>query len=630
MDIRIALLAPTADSPPFPASGSAGQEAEFALLMMSGGPTAAADAPAPIATAIAAIQEDDTAQPSDAEAEVCPAEETMDFLSLPAQVPIADGTHSGTFPTADMTSLPSELAFSADVAMQTNAMLASPFTPPPADPELSSDDGLAPNTDVFDAANSDHSMINASDGRAGPLIVPTQTSTPGPDSEPYGLSVEPLQAPAQPANFYRTDWRLDGIQDAAWTDMPQPSHNMAPAEMAGKTLSQSAATGGISGLGILDGIPNLVGQESDLGPPTLAKQAIPTADPLTTTPVWQSTGGSQSQRHNLPHAALKHEGSSAALITPTGKVGSPPETKGAEVYLPYGAMTDAMPAQLAPEPKPGTAAKQPASPAPLHPIAASPQPVSIRGNQQNLAVLHPIAALPQPEAGRRWGYSVESSMGGTIEVRPREERVNIANGGSPSPMNTPQAAVPTFMTRIGPMPDVHIASAIKEELIRDEAHGEDAAVNGTSWHPASTLGERPSLAPAAGGHPTRQVADAIIRTAAPQSETELVLTPEELGTVRFTVTQQDGVIAIAISADRPDTLALLRRNADMLSADLAQSGMGDATLNFGASGHDRQRNDERQPWNASPKSGAIEIASDRPRIQPTQRATTSGRLDIRL
>ena len=116
----------------------------------------------------------------------------------------------------------------------------------------------------------------------------------------------------------------------------------------------------------------------------------------------------------------------------------------------------------------------------------------------------------------------------------------------------------------------------------------------------------------AGGHPARQVAEAITRTAAPRNETELVLTPEELGTVRFTVTQQDGVVTIAISADRPDTLALLRRNADMLSADLAQSGMGDATLDFGSPGHDRHRQDGRPPWEASPKSGAIEVASDRP------------------
>ena len=62
MDIRIAPLAPAAESLPLPANGNVGQEAEFALLMMAGKQTANVGAPAQFTAPAATVAE--PAQPA--------------------------------------------------------------------------------------------------------------------------------------------------------------------------------------------------------------------------------------------------------------------------------------------------------------------------------------------------------------------------------------------------------------------------------------------------------------------------------------------------------------------------------------------------------------------------------------
>lgn len=142
--------------------------------------------------------------------------------------------------------------------------------------------------------------------------------------------------------------------------------------------------------------------------------------------------------------------------------------------------------------------------------------------------------------------------------------------------------------------------------------------------------ERISQPPSTSAHPARQLGDAIIRGSSIATETELVLTPEELGKVRFAINQHDGVLTISVSADRPDTLALLRRHADMLLTDLAQSGLGDATLDFGTSGGDRDRDDGRSTWAAPTNVPSAELSELQPSSPARQHATRPGRIDLRL
>ncbi len=64
--------------------------------------------------------------------------------------------------------------------------------------------------------------------------------------------------------------------------------------------------------------------------------------------------------------------------------------------------------------------------------------------------------------------------------------------------------------------------------------------------------------------------------------TELRLSPEELGSVRIEVATDGDQVAMVVTAERQDTLDLLRRNADRLMADLREAGFARLDLSFGA------------------------------------------------
>ncbi|MEM8935810.1 MAG: flagellar hook-length control protein FliK [Pseudomonadota bacterium] len=78
----------------------------------------------------------------------------------------------------------------------------------------------------------------------------------------------------------------------------------------------------------------------------------------------------------------------------------------------------------------------------------------------------------------------------------------------------------------------------------------------------------------------RQVV-AAIKTVGTQSNIDVQLDPPELGRVRisFQVDRADVVTAV-VSADRADTLDIMRRNAEELTRALARAGFTDVNLNF--------------------------------------------------
>ena len=81
---------------------------------------------------------------------------------------------------------------------------------------------------------------------------------------------------------------------------------------------------------------------------------------------------------------------------------------------------------------------------------------------------------------------------------------------------------------------------------------------------------------------TRQIVDSVVRQGA--DGVEIRLDPPELGKVRMSLAPGDGAMTAVITAERPETLDLLRRHADMLARDLAASGQGRVDLRFGADG----------------------------------------------
>jgi len=63
---------------------------------------------------------------------------------------------------------------------------------------------------------------------------------------------------------------------------------------------------------------------------------------------------------------------------------------------------------------------------------------------------------------------------------------------------------------------------------------------------------------------------------------EVILTPEDLGRLRFELTQTGEQVRIHLTVERPETLDLLRRHADHLLAEFRQAGYAGASLSFGS------------------------------------------------
>ena len=634
MDIRIAPLAPAAESFPLPANGNVGQEAEFALLMMAGKQTANVGAPAQFTAPAATVAEpaqpappiavtvdndvaqslDPTSQPSLTEEPTGVQKESMGIQNLPGPVSLVhEGTHLAPTSVSNMKIRSAQPAFATDPAMPPAEVFVTDSVAPTLGETYFDDEGVDHESHVPDVGGPDGAMATALEYGHAPLITPIQTGTTDAVKAPQTPVATPVPAPAGLPGFPNTGWRVDAPLDTARNDAPQLNQSLTTGRDGNKMFAQDVAADLVSGLVGLERMPVPDQQRTNIGLIAHPEHTFLTSDPPANPPIatiaQQSTvAGRQPQLLDPPLAALKHVGPPAEFTVPVANVSPHSPTNALAKHLPHVAEI-------------GVAAALPVSDAKSGSTAA---PASLPTS------LPVIAGPAQSVAARRSAFSADSLMPGTVETRSRAATADTIAGVAAWPKNAAQPPAPIALARSVSTLDLRVTVSAEEDPIGEDARGEGVALDGAGWHPTSTLSERLSLAPVAGGHPARQVAEAITRTAAPQNETELVLTPEELGTVRFTVTQQDGVVTIAISADRPDTLALLRRNADMLSADLAQSGMGDATLDFGSPGHDRHRQDERPPWEASPKSGAIEVASDRPPPPPARRPTGTGRLNIRL
>ena len=116
----------------------------------------------------------------------------------------------------------------------------------------------------------------------------------------------------------------------------------------------------------------------------------------------------------------------------------------------------------------------------------------------------------------------------------------------------------------------------------------------------------------------------------------LTLAPEELGRLQMIIQTTDDMLTIAIQADRPETVELMRRHADQLAQELRQAGF--AQTNFSFSQGNSQGGMQGQGQNFARPQPAPEPAvrqtspSPAPEPTPSQRRhhDNSAALDLRL
>ncbi|MDU8910975.1 flagellar hook-length control protein FliK [Aestuariicoccus sp. MJ-SS9] len=119
----------------------------------------------------------------------------------------------------------------------------------------------------------------------------------------------------------------------------------------------------------------------------------------------------------------------------------------------------------------------------------------------------------------------------------------------------------------------------------------------------------------------RQIAEAVSRTR--DAEVELRLNPYELGRIRMNMTPLEQGIVVSVSAERAETLDLLRRNIEQLARDLMDMGYDNPTFEFAddASGRDRP---SRAPSLSEPAPIDTAAAEQKPV------GSTDGGLDLRI
>ncbi len=206
----------------------------------------------------------------------------------------------------------------------------------------------------------------------------------------------------------------------------------------------------------------------------------------------------------------------------------------------------------------------------------------------------------------------------------------------PTPDVAPRAAAPETGPRAasgaGTTTAFPLAEAVPEVDLNREASGDPALV-APGAAPLSPSGPQASLA-AAAPMPIPQLAAQLVAALTRQTggETELALSPEELGHVRVKL-KPDAAhpdrLVVMITFERPETLDLFRRHAGELTDALRSAGYSGADIGFGQQG-------SGQP-DPDPRAGAASQSFDgvpRPdpdgAAHPLPRHSGAASLDLRL
>ncbi len=183
-------------------------------------------------------------------------------------------------------------------------------------------------------------------------------------------------------------------------------------------------------------------------------------------------------------------------------------------------------------------------------------------------------------------------------------------GSDQTPLAVAAVPDPVLLQTGSPDPVIELASG---DVQRPAASGID------SVRTAQSLAEHAPRVIETIAHAARALVDRPV---------ELALNPEELGRVRMTLQATDGGMSVQLTVERPETLELLRRNIDLLAAELRQAGY--ERLSFGFTG-DQQAGGQPMPRPASPAAPIMETDVPIANPQHPLRLSLAGEgLDLRI
>ena len=110
------------------------------------------------------------------------------------------------------------------------------------------------------------------------------------------------------------------------------------------------------------------------------------------------------------------------------------------------------------------------------------------------------------------------------------------------------------------------------------------------------------------------------------SHAEVLMNPAELGRIRFDLITQGGQVQVTLSVERPETLDLLRANAEALRQEFRTAGLTADTLSFGQWAQRPPARDQTE----SPQDQSNPAAEPQALVRPYVKPASSSGLDLRL
>ena len=120
---------------------------------------------------------------------------------------------------------------------------------------------------------------------------------------------------------------------------------------------------------------------------------------------------------------------------------------------------------------------------------------------------------------------------------------------------------------------------------------------------------------------------AVVASRSKYHDCGLLLNPAELGHVRFEIHHKGDHVQVVLSAERPETLDLLRRNTDQLTAEFRDAGFAGSALSFGQWG--RNTDDRAPPARFAADTGDDFVPQIPPQISQSSRDPARN-LNLRL
>lgn len=222
-------------------------------------------------------------------------------------------------------------------------------------------------------------------------------------------------------------------------------------------------------------------------------------------------------------------------------------------------------------------------------ISAAQTQITMRAISQNIAAAEPLAHMP-------------IKLGAHIPLQQATFKMKPTAGPPPSPgdvlvseqvpqtgpdtwRNQPPTAAITAPDHIAPkssstgstpqtfMAEAGLAAPTQNLTTHTPLFTPLPILDGISSD-AHLLRQEPALA----RNIAAQIAE--ISQPTPNRPVDLALNPEELGKIRLTFTAENGALTVSVTAERPETLELMRRHIDTLAQDLRNAGYKDVSFGF--------------------------------------------------